>query len=116
MQRLASAATVVDTGNEGIPHARHNKLHSKGEGSGISGNGFSRFAEEMTKALRTLWIRFAGASSLLSLRFQRSFAPLGRAKFMRMRLVRLAAIILHTQKSYIAIYQSGSTLCRGRRQ
>jgi hypothetical protein len=48
----------------------------------------------MTKALLTLWVRFAGAPSLLSRRFQRASAPLSGAELMRMRLVSLATVIL----------------------
>jgi hypothetical protein len=55
------------------------------------------------RRLRTLWVSFAGPSSPFSRRFQRSSAPLRSAKFMRVRLVRLAAIILRKKKTIIAI-------------
>ena len=87
MQRPAFAATVVDIGNEGIAHVRRNKLQSQF----ISGHGSQRWQEGR---LRTLWVRFAPASPLLSRRFQRAFVSLKCTEFMRMRLVRLAAITL----------------------
>ena len=58
------------------------------------------------RRLRTLWVRFARASPLLSRRFQRASVSLSRTEFMRMRLVRFVAIILR-EIDPTTMYQSG---------
>jgi hypothetical protein len=92
MRRPASATRVAGTGNEGNAHVRRNKLQTQR----ISGHGSEQLEriDGKKRERRTLWVRFARASPLLPRRFQRASVSLGRTEFMRMRLVRLVAIIL----------------------
>lgn len=78
---------------------RHNKLQR----SGVSADADSQQylggqddgkGQRKRCFLRTFWIRFTRASPLLSRRFQRASVSLKCAEFVRMRLVRLVAIIL----------------------